>query len=46
MKTADSFEKMEAAWTQFLLMSNRVYIRLEHGAKGNGVTGCRIGHQR
>jgi len=38
MRVADSFEKMEAAWTNFLLMGNRVYVRLEQGAKGNGVS--------
>jgi hypothetical protein len=38
MKAADSFEKMEAAWTNFLLMSNRVYARIEQGAKGNGTS--------
>jgi hypothetical protein len=38
MKAADSFEKMEAAWTNFLLMGNRVYARLEQGAKGNGTS--------
>jgi len=38
MRAADSFEKMEAAWTDFLLFSNRVYARLEQGAKGNGTS--------
>jgi hypothetical protein len=38
MKAANSFEKMECAWTNFLLMGNRVYVRLELGAKGNGTS--------
>jgi len=37
MKRADSLEKMEAAWTDFLVMANRVYVKLEQGAK-NGNT--------
>jgi hypothetical protein len=38
MKAANNFGSMEAAWTDFLLMSNRVYVRLEQGAKGNGTS--------
>lgn len=36
LRAADSFAKSEAAWTDLLVMGNRVYARLEQGAKGNG----------
>jgi hypothetical protein len=36
MQIADSFEKFEGAWTDFLTKANRVYTKLEQGAKANG----------
>ncbi len=32
---ADSFEELEAAWSDFLVMANRVYTKLEQGSKVN-----------
>jgi hypothetical protein len=35
MESADSLAKMETAWSDFLIKANRVYTKLEQGAKGN-----------
>ena len=34
MDVAESFASLEQAWTDFLIMANRVYTKLEQGAKG------------
>jgi hypothetical protein len=36
MERADTLAKMEAAWSDFLIKANRVYTKLEQGAKANG----------
>jgi hypothetical protein len=36
MQKADSFKKMEEGWSNFLTMANRVYVKLEQGAKVSG----------
>jgi hypothetical protein len=36
MQNADSFEKLEEAWSDFLTVANRVYTKLEQGAKDKG----------
>jgi hypothetical protein len=38
MRNADSFAKLEKAWSDFLVMANRVYAKLEQGAKVNGTS--------
>ena len=45
MEGADSLGKMEQAWTDFLTMSNRVYVKLEQGAK-NGKSQVWFGRKR
>jgi hypothetical protein len=36
MENADSFKKIEEGWSDFLTMANRVYVKLEQGAKVSG----------
>jgi len=36
MENADSFEKLEEGWSDFLTMANRLYVKLEQGAKVSG----------
>lgn len=46
MQNADSFEKMEVAWSDFLTMSNRVYTKLEQGAKTVGKSNAWFGRKK
>jgi hypothetical protein len=38
MQQADNLDKLEKGWTDFLIMANRVYTKLEQGAKSNGTS--------
>jgi hypothetical protein len=46
MEYADSFDKMEDAWTDFLVMGNRVYTRLEQGSKTDGKSVAWFGRKK
>lgn len=46
MQNANSFEKLEEAWSNFLTMANRAYTKLEQGAKDNGKHRAWFGRQK
>jgi hypothetical protein len=46
MEKADSFKKLEDAWSDFLIAANRVYGKLEQGAKDNGKSSAWFGRKK
>jgi hypothetical protein len=46
MESADGFDAMEKAWTNFLIMSNRIYTKLEQGAKTDGASTAWFGRKK
>jgi len=46
LENGGSFDKMEGAWTDFLVMANRVYVKLEQGAKVSGKSKAWFGRKK
>src|SRR5690606_27755019 len=46
LKSADSFEQAEDAWTDFLSATSTIYSKLEQGAKVNGKSSAWFGRKK
>lgn len=46
LKQTDNFDEMEVAWSNFLIMANRVYVKLEQGAKISSKSNAWFGRKK
>jgi hypothetical protein len=46
LESADAIEKAETAWSDFLVAGNRIFSKLEQGAKSNGKSNAWFGRKK
>jgi len=46
LESASDFAATQSAWTDFLIMANRVYTKLEQGSKSRGASAAWFGRKR